>query len=200
MCKKFEEKYGLAFTLLADPERKVIEAYDVWKEKKNYGKVSMGVVRTTYLIDENGIIIRANDKYAVIIVGTPKWSQRLDEAVASPIDFDDNLMYTLHFYANTHKDELREIYRDAIAHKLPVFVSEFGTCSADGNGGHNPEESQTWLDMLDENDTSYMMWNISNRDETSASFVPECENYTGPYEEKDMREPAVWYVKRLTGK
>ena len=54
--KKFEEKYGLAFTLLADPERKVIEAYDVWKEKKNYGKVSMGVVRTTYLIDENGII------------------------------------------------------------------------------------------------------------------------------------------------
>lgn len=60
--KKFEEKYGLAFTLLSDPERKVIEAYDVWKEKKNYGKVSMGVVRTTYLIDENGIIIRANDK------------------------------------------------------------------------------------------------------------------------------------------
>ena len=60
--KKFEEKYGLAFTLLADPERKVIEAYDVWKEKKNYGKVTMGVVRTTYLIDEKGIIIRANDK------------------------------------------------------------------------------------------------------------------------------------------
>lgn len=60
--KKFEEKYGLAFTLLSDPERKVIETYDVWKEKKNYGKVSMGVIRTTYLIDENGIIIRANDK------------------------------------------------------------------------------------------------------------------------------------------
>ena len=60
--KRFEEKYGLTFTLLADPERKVIEAYDVWKEKKNYGKVSMGVVRTTYLIDEQGIIIKANDK------------------------------------------------------------------------------------------------------------------------------------------
>ena len=60
--KKFEEKYGLAFTLLSDVERKVIEAYDVWKEKKNYGKVSMGVVRTTYLIDEQGIIVKANDK------------------------------------------------------------------------------------------------------------------------------------------
>ncbi len=60
--KKFEEKNSLAFTLLSDTARKVIEAYDVWKEKKLYGKVSMGVVRTTYLIDEEGIIIRANDK------------------------------------------------------------------------------------------------------------------------------------------
>lgn len=60
--KKFEEKYGLTFTLLSDTEHKVIEAYDVWKEKKNYGKVYMGIVRTTYLIDENGIIIKANDK------------------------------------------------------------------------------------------------------------------------------------------
>ncbi len=60
--KRFEEKYNLAFPLLSDTERKVIEAYDVWKEKKNYGKVSMGVVRTTYLIDEEGIIIKANDK------------------------------------------------------------------------------------------------------------------------------------------
>lgn len=60
--KKFEEKYGLAFTLLSDTDRKVIEAYDVWKEKKNYGKVYMEIVRTTYLIDENGIIVKANDK------------------------------------------------------------------------------------------------------------------------------------------
>ncbi len=60
--KRFEEKHGLKITLLSDPERKVIEAYDVWKEKKLYGKVSMGVVRTTYLIDEEGIIKKANDK------------------------------------------------------------------------------------------------------------------------------------------
>lgn len=60
--KKFEEKQGLKFTILADPELEAIQAYDVWKEKKNYGKVYMGVVRTTYLIDENGIIIKANDK------------------------------------------------------------------------------------------------------------------------------------------
>ncbi len=57
--KKFEEKYGLPFTLLADPEKEVIRAYDVWKEKKMSGKVSMGVVRTTYLIDEEGMIVKA---------------------------------------------------------------------------------------------------------------------------------------------
>ncbi len=60
--KRFEEKFGLPFTLLADEDRTVIQAYDVWKEKVNYGKVSMGVVRTTYLIDENGVIVRAFDK------------------------------------------------------------------------------------------------------------------------------------------
>ena len=60
--KKFKEKYNLPFTLLSDPELQAIQAYDVWKEKKLYGKVSMGVVRTTYLIDENGIIIEALDK------------------------------------------------------------------------------------------------------------------------------------------
>ena len=60
--KRFEEKFGLPFTLLADEDRTAIQAYDVWKEKVNYGKVSMGVVRTTYLIDENGVIVRAFDK------------------------------------------------------------------------------------------------------------------------------------------
>lgn len=60
--KKFEEKYGLPFTLLSDTELSCIKAYDVWQEKKNYGKVSMGVVRTTYLIDEEGIIVKAYGK------------------------------------------------------------------------------------------------------------------------------------------
>ena len=60
--KSFEEKHGLPFTLLSDTEKTVIQSYDVWKEKKLYGKVSMGVVRTTYLIDEDGIIVKAFDK------------------------------------------------------------------------------------------------------------------------------------------
>ena len=60
--KRFEQKYNLPFTILSDTELSAIQAYDVWKEKKNYGKVSMGVVRTTYLIDENGIIVKSVGK------------------------------------------------------------------------------------------------------------------------------------------
>ena len=60
--KKFQEKYNLPFTLLADPDHKVIEAYDVWKEKKMYGKTYMGIVRSTYLINEEGIIVKALEK------------------------------------------------------------------------------------------------------------------------------------------
>ena len=60
--KKFKEKYSLPFTILSDTELKTIQAYDVWKEKKLYGKTSMGILRTTNLIDENGVIIKAMDK------------------------------------------------------------------------------------------------------------------------------------------
>ena len=60
--KKFEAKFELPFILLSDTEKTVLQAYDVWKEKKNYGRVSMGIVRTTYLIDENGFIVKAFDK------------------------------------------------------------------------------------------------------------------------------------------
>ena len=59
---KFVEKYSLPFTLLSDPELQAIQAYDVWQEKKNYGKVSMGVVRSTYIIDENGVIEKVMPK------------------------------------------------------------------------------------------------------------------------------------------
>ena len=64
--KNFEEKYGLPFTILSDPELVAIQAYDVWQEKKNYGKTYMGVVRTTYLIDEEGKIAKAFDKVKAV--------------------------------------------------------------------------------------------------------------------------------------
>ena len=64
--KKFEEKYQLPFTLISDPELVAIQAYDVWKEKNMYGKKVMGVVRTTYLIDEEGMVVKAFGKVKAV--------------------------------------------------------------------------------------------------------------------------------------
>lgn len=142
-------------------------------------------------------VIRKNDRYAVILVGTPVWSQRVDHAAANPITIDNNVMYVLHFYANTHRDELRGIFETAAKGGLPIFVTEFGTCSADGAGGHNPEQAKIWLDLLDKYDVSYILWALSNRDETCASFVPTCTKTTGGFTDDDMREPAKWYINVL---
>lgn len=142
-------------------------------------------------------VIRANDPYAVILCGTPVWSQRVDDAAANPITIDDNVMYVLHFYANTHMDELRGVFKDAAGAGLPIFVSEFGTCSADGAGAHNAIEADKWVELLDEFDVSYCMWNISNRDETSACFKPDCDKYENGFTEDDLREPMKWFVKVL---
>ena len=73
--KKFEEKFGLPFTLLSDPELSCIQAYDVWQEKNMYGKKTMGVVRTTYLIDEQGMIVKAFGK----VKAAENPAQMLDE-------------------------------------------------------------------------------------------------------------------------
>ena len=68
--KKFEEKFGLPFTLLSDVDHKVLELYGAWGEKKNYGKVSMGTIRSTYLIDEKGVIVKVLGK--VVAAENPK--------------------------------------------------------------------------------------------------------------------------------
>lgn len=79
-------------------------------------------------------VIRGYDANAIILVGTPFWSQNVDEAAKNPITEYDNIMYTLHFYAATHKESLRKKMTEAIADGLPIFISEFGISSASGDG------------------------------------------------------------------
>ena len=86
-------------------------------------------------------VIRENDSNAVIIVGTPTWSQDIDKALADPLDFD-NVMYALHFYADTHKDWLRQKAANCIEGGLPVFISECNICDASGRGKVNIEEGE----------------------------------------------------------
>lgn len=156
-----------------------------WKEIKSYAKSIISV-------------IRANDKDAVIIVGTPTWSQDVDQAAASPIR-EDNIMYALHFYAGTHKAELRKKMTDAIKAGLPVFVSEFGICDASGSGAVNKTEANKWVSTMDKYDVSYVAWNLSNKGETSAVIKSSCQKKSG-FKRSDLSESGKWLYDTMRKK
>lgn len=141
-------------------------------------------------------VIREHDPYGIILVGTPTWSQDVDEACKDPIKKCSNVGYVLHFYADTHRDALRAKLTDAVSNKLPLFVSEFGICDASGDGDGNEEQGKIWLDLLDEHQISYCMWNLGNRDESSASFIPTCEKTTD-FTEEDLNPSTKWYIQEL---
>lgn len=116
--------------------------------------------------------IRQYDKDNIIVLGTPNWSQRVDLAAADPVS-GENLAYTLHFYAGTHKEDLRQKAEIAIQKGLAIFVTEFGTTNADGDGNVDKEETQKWFDFMNEHDLSWCNWSITSKDEASAAIIPE---------------------------
>ena len=138
-------------------------------------------------------VIRKNDKDAVIIVGTPTWSQDIDQALGDPLDFD-NVIYALHFYAATHTDWLRERTEKCVAGGLPIFVSEFGCCDASGNGGNDFGQTEKWLKLLDKYGISYCNWNLANKNESSSCFR-ESAKADGNWSDSDYSEGGAWIRK-----
>jgi endoglucanase len=118
-------------------------------------------------------VIRKNKPNAVILAGTTTWSQDVDLAAAAPLPYE-NIMYVLHFYAGTHKDALREKATTCLEGGLPIFISEFGTCDASGNGAIDYEQSGLWKELIDKYGLSYMCWNLANCPETSSVIAPDC--------------------------
>lgn len=141
-------------------------------------------------------IIRENDKDALIIVGTPTWSQEIDKPVENEIEGYDNIIYALHFYAASHTEWLRERMEYVLEMGTPVIVSEFGTCDASGSGSINQEESDEWINRLNKEGVSYIAWNLSNKDETSAIFKPDCEKTSG-FTTDDLTENGLWIYNML---
>nr|UNG40305.1 glycoside hydrolase family 5 subfamily 2 [Mesosa nebulosa] len=116
--------------------------------------------------------IRANDPDNIIILGTPTWSQEVDKAAADPITDQKNIMYTLHFYAGTHKQWLRDTAQGALDKGIAIFVTEYGSVNADCNGAVDVEESKLWWEWLDKNNLSYVNYDITDKDETCSVIVP----------------------------
>ena len=180
MSKEFADYDNVIYELCNEPN-----GGTDWATIKSY---ATSVIKT----------IRANDKDAVIIVGTPTWSQEVDKAAASPIK-DDNVMYALHFYADTHRDFLRERAEAALKKGLPIFVSEFGICDASGNGNLNKDEAKKWMSLLDRYQVSYVAWNLANKNEASSLIASSCSKTSG-WSRNDLSESGKWLYDLLRKK
>lgn len=131
--------------------------------------------------------IRAIEPEAVILVGSPHWDQDIHLAADDPITGYKNIMYTLHFYANTHGQWLRDRGDYALSMGLPVFVSECVGMEASGDGPLNPEEWRNWLDWMQRHSISWVAWSVSDKDETCSMLYPTASS-EGSWEERDLKE------------
>ena len=115
--------------------------------------------------------IRAIDPDNLIVVGTPSWSQDVDVAAADPVS-GSNIAYTLHFYAGTHGQFLRDKAQTALNRGVALFVTEWGAVNADGNGAVNTGETNAWMTFLKSKGISHANWALNDKAEGASALVP----------------------------
>ena len=156
MAKRYRAHNNVIFEICNEPNGKTS-----WNSVKKYARKIIPA-------------IRKKNKKAVVLVGTPEWCQRIDRVAASPLPkkYARNVMYTFHFYAGTHKGDMRDRLETALQKGIPVFVSEYGISDASGNGGLDKGQAQEWMNLLDKYGISRCAWNLSNKNESSAMVKP----------------------------
>lgn len=154
------EKYGDAPNILYEIWNEPLEIE--WQEVKDYA-------------NEIIPLIRNKAPNSVIIVGSPKWDQDVDIASESPLE-QKNLLYSLHFYAATHKDWNMEKAEKAIANGLPIIISECGGMEANGDGPVDQESMAKWVDFADRHKISMLMWAIADKNESCSMVTPDASD------------------------
>ena len=169
MAKRYGNSPNVIFEICNEPNGDVTWQRDI----KPYAQDLIGAIR----------------RYApknIIIVGTSTWSQDVDIAADSPLT-GTNIMYALHFYAGTHKQDFRNRADKALAKGLPIFVTEWGISDASGGGGVFADEATLWLDFLAKRQISWVNWNLSDKNESSSALRPGAKP-TGPWTQQDLSE------------
>lgn len=115
--------------------------------------------------------IREHDVDNIVICGTPSWSQRVDQVIGNAVE-DENVAYALHYYAASHKEELRNLAQQALDANLALFVTEFGVTEYTGDGYVDVAETNTWWTFLDDHQISWCNWSIADKEENSAALLP----------------------------
>ena len=143
-------------------------------------------------------IIRGNDPKAVVIVGTPDYSQDVDAAAEDPLEYD-NVLYTLHFYSATHGQWLRDKAQAAVSKGLALFVTEFGITASNGGFPYDKDEADVWIDFLEDRNISYVMWQLSKAPEACSAIRRDCMKLKG-FERDDFTEAGQWLMDKIAEK
>lgn len=176
---KMAEKYGNNPNVIYEIYNEPVE--DSWESLKDYA---------TAVINE----IRKYDQDNIVLVGCPHWDQDIHIVAESPLQGFGNIMYTVHFYAATHKQYLRDRVEAAIAKGTPVFVSECASMDASGDGKIDNGEWNSWVEMMERNRISWVCWSVSDKNETCSMLLPRAKA-TGNWTD-DLIKPWGKMVKR----
>ena len=180
MSKKYGNSPNVIYEIFNEPDE------ETWPKVKAYSEEIIKV-------------IRKNDPDNIILVGCPHWDQDINLPANDPIKEYDNLMYTVHFYAATHKQELRDRTDEALKKGLPVFVSECAGMEATGDGPLDYKEWQLWIDWMEERGLSWITWSVSDKDET-CSVLKKSAASDGNWKESNLKESGIKtrsYLKTL---
>lgn len=172
MAKKYGNHPNVIYEIFNEPVN------DSWEIVKKY---SIEVIKA----------IRENDPDNVILVGSPHWDQDIHLVADDPIQGFSNLMYTVHFYAATHKKELRDRSDYALKKGIPIFISECAGMEASGNGPIDYESWNEWIEWMEANNISWVCWSIADKDETCSMLKPGASD-TGNWKDTDLKE---WGLK-----
>ena len=177
MAKTYGKHPNIIYEIYNEPER------DSWDEVKAYSETMIKAIRQL-------------DPDNIILVGSPHWDQDVHIAADNPITGATNIMYTLHFYAATHKQWLRDRGDYALKKGLPIFVSEYGGCEASGNGPLNMKEWNAWIDWMEARKISWCKWSLSDKNETCSVLVPRAKA-TGGWPPTELKPSGVHTRKLL---
>ncbi|CAN5167980.1 hypothetical protein BH11BAC6_BH11BAC6_01150 [soil metagenome] len=183
MATRYAKYPNVIYELFNEPD------YETWPEVKAY---STQIIST----------IRAIDPENIILVGSPNWDQYVNLPAADPITGFSNIMYTMHFYADTHKQELRDRTDAALQKGLPIFISECAGMSASGDGPLNMDEWNKWITWAETHKLSWVIWSVSDKNETCSVLQTSAAD-DGNWADKDLKESGIKtreLLRRYNGK
>jgi endoglucanase len=171
MAKEYGKNPHVIYEIFNEPD------YETWDEVKKY---SSEIINT----------IRQYDSDNIILVGSPHWDQDIHLVADAPLHGFSNIMYTVHFYAATHKQHLRDRCDYALKKGIPIFISDCAGMEASGNGPINEAEWMKWVEWAEENKISWITWSVSDKDETCSVLLPSADS-KGNWSDKDLKESGM---------